>query len=194
MKKTFLIVFLILAVSGVFADEKPFRIYFTLSPALGHYHYWVVLGGVHGAEWEGGLNLLSVNFEYKTFDTVNLFAFLEATGHLYEDHEDSDFWLTEIWGLPHFKIGAGASLGRDFSRVRLSACGGIYYMLYIDGWDSSFSGIGVKAQLNAFFHFTDRFFMGLSGNLNDAFFPGDGFRYPFEILEYGAGLSGGFTF
>ncbi|MBN1647817.1 MAG: hypothetical protein JW874_07280 [Spirochaetales bacterium] len=193
MKKVFLIALLTLVVSGVFADEEPMRLYFTLSPVLGQYFYWPYFNGEKSGEYTGSLNLLSANLEFKLVSFLNLLVFAEFTGHWYDGHEDSDSLLMNIWGLIHLKAGAGPCYGVNWGNFRFSAAAGVFCMLYTEGLDEIYPGIGIKGQFNAAYYFSKKFFLGLSVNINDSYHFGDDVRLPFEILEIGAGLTGGFT-
>jgi hypothetical protein len=192
MKKIVLLLIAAFFVTSVYAETGKNRLYFTLSPALGHYHYWVLDDGERYIEYDGGLNQLSANFEYNVYSFINLFAFAEFTGHLYDGHEDSSFFLNVIWGLTHIKAGLGASLAFDIGKITASVAAGVNFMLYIDDWDESYTGIGIKAQANIVYNITDNFFAGISFNLNNTIHDAEYPRIPFEILEYGVGITGGF--
>jgi hypothetical protein len=165
---------------------------FSLSPYCGFYQYSVTSGS--SAVYTGGLNIIDVEYEYRFLDDLGVFAFLQGTGHLYENHELSSSPVSVIWGLINTKLGGGFSWYLNpFDRISVRLAAGISSGLYIQDSDEILSGFSLNGIVSVTYPVSPRWAVGLGLLMNYSWYSGAAMvgptRLPFEIIELGGALT-----
>jgi hypothetical protein len=210
MVKKRLIIGIILAISclSAFGDDFfnlnqciPNKISFSYQPLGIYYYMWESFG--NSLYIVDGFHELSLTYEYRLFNGLGFEIYGDFKGYKYAGYETNSNSFVKVWGLPNFKIGAGAVLHvlNNIKILDLSLTLGLEYAHYIADEVNSFPGFGISCRTAFFWKPVPQFGLGLTGALHYSAHAGGAYkddpystRLPFGITELGMGLTSAFYF